>query len=153
VAFSTQLEEEIVTKNYIARHADLTSSDDDSIPSDTEDSLSTKTHGTESGVAKDVEEVDEASALRRSKRKSRTVLHLSDAEERGRVVRSTSSERRTKRKKRRWEWTVDSVTTIGVSSETTSIHSPSQKEATDNSQQPDAGHSVDEVVEATGNQD
>ncbi|OAP59695.1 hypothetical protein AYL99_06993 [Fonsecaea erecta] len=43
VAFRAELEEEIVTNNYIMRHADLSSSDDESLPSESEDQSGTST--------------------------------------------------------------------------------------------------------------
>lgn len=110
VTFKPVLEEEIVTKDYVARHADLTSSsDDDTASSESESSLRNSDDPGEE-VKGRIIRVDEFSSRGRSKRKTRATSDSGVTEERGRQDRSRStSERRTKRKKARWEWTLTST--------------------------------------------
>ncbi|KAK6365316.1 hypothetical protein LTS17_011288 [Exophiala oligosperma] len=111
VAFRSNLEEEIVTKEYILRHVDLSSSSEETNSSETEDSSS--------GSMDEADEVKEALSIKvdeyagrgRRKRKGRPISETSmEATDRGRDGRSRStSARRSKRKKRRWEWTLPPV--------------------------------------------
>ncbi|KAL6249844.1 hypothetical protein RBB50_003700 [Rhinocladiella similis] len=111
VAFRSNLEEEIVTKEYVLRHVDLTSS--------SEEANSSETEGSSSGSMDEAEEVKEILSIRvdeysgrgRRKRKDRPVSETStEGTDRGRDERSRSvSARRSKRKKRRWEWTLPPV--------------------------------------------
>jgi len=112
VTFKPVLEEEIVTQEYVTRHADLTSSsDEDTASSESEESLRSSDDPRKE-VKGRVIRVDEFSSRGRSKRKIRATSDSSSTEERGSQDRSrSSSERRTKRKKRRWEWTITSKPT------------------------------------------
>ncbi|KIW15714.1 hypothetical protein PV08_05764 [Exophiala spinifera] len=113
VTFRSNLEEEIVTREYILRHVDLSSSSEETNSSETEDSSS--------GSMDEAEEVKEMLSIRvdecygrgRRKRKVRPVSETSsESIDRGRDERSRStSARRSKRKKRRWEWTLPPVQT------------------------------------------
>jgi len=108
------LEEEIVTKEYVIRHADLTSSsDEDTASSESEDSLQrSEDPGDERN--RRIIRVDEFSSSRgRNKRKTRASTDAGvGAEDRGRQERSRStSERRAKRKTRKWEWTIPGTIT------------------------------------------
>ena len=114
VSFKPVLEEEIVTKEYVIRHADLTSSsDEDTASSESEDSLQrSEDPGDERN--RRIIRVDEFSSSRgRNKRKTRASTDAGvGAEDRGRQERSRStSERRAKRKTRKWEWTIPGTIT------------------------------------------
>ncbi|ETI28704.1 hypothetical protein G647_01155 [Cladophialophora carrionii CBS 160.54] len=110
VTFRAQLEDEIVTKRYVERHVDLSSSEDESAPSETDDRSNTSSDEEEVGGGRPTILVDEFSVQGRRKRKS-VALSPSPATEVGRgrddISRSTST-RRSKRKRRRWEWTIQS---------------------------------------------
>lgn len=115
VSFKPVLEEEIVTTEYVTRHADLTSSsDEDTASSEESESSSQRSDAPGDESQRRIIRVDEFSSPQgRNKRKTRAT---SDAgvgtEDRGRQERSRStSERRTKRKTRRWEWTIPSTPT------------------------------------------
>lgn len=109
VTFKPILEEEIVTKEYVTRHADLTSSDEDTTTSDS-DSSHQKSDDRKDDTNRRIIRVDESSRGR-NKRKTINTFERSVSEDRGRPDRSRStSERRTKRKKRRWEWTITQST-------------------------------------------
>jgi hypothetical protein len=107
------LEEEIVTKNYVMRHADLSSSEDETPSLEGEECNSRPSdEGDGEGESDDrLICVDEYALRGRRKRKNSPVSDspLGDTE-RGReqISRSTSA-RRTKRKKRRWEWTLEAI--------------------------------------------
>ncbi|KEF57559.1 uncharacterized protein A1O9_05477 [Exophiala aquamarina CBS 119918] len=108
VSFKPVLEEEIVTKEYVARHADLTSSsDEDTASSESEESLQRLDNPGDEGKHRFIR-VDELSSPGRNKRKTRATSNAGvGTEGRGRHERSRStSERRTKRKTRKWEWTI-----------------------------------------------
>lgn len=105
VTFKAILEEEIVTKDYVTCHADLTSSDEDTTTSESDSSFR-NSDGRKNEPTRRIIRVDESSRGR-NKRKTITAFESGIAEKRGRQDRSRStSERRTKRKKRRWEWTI-----------------------------------------------
>lgn len=105
VTFKPILEEEIVTKVYVTRHADLTSSDEDTATSESDTSLRNSDDRKDEPTRRIIR-VDESSRGR-NKRKTITAFESGISEKRGRQDRSRStSERRTKRKKRRWEWTI-----------------------------------------------
>ncbi|EXJ64758.1 hypothetical protein A1O7_01096, partial [Cladophialophora yegresii CBS 114405] len=107
VTFRVQLEDEIVTKRYVERHVDLSSSEDESAPSEADDRSNTASDE-EAGKGRPTIRVDEFSVKGRRKRKS-VALSRSPATEIGRgrkdMSRSTST-RRSKRRRRRWEWTI-----------------------------------------------
>jgi hypothetical protein len=111
VSFRPELEDEIVTSKYVMRHADLSSSEDESTPSETDEQSSTSNDEEEQEEAKrPAIHVDEVSVRGRRKRKS-VAISPSPATDsgRGRDERSRStSVRRTKRKRKRWEWTLES---------------------------------------------
>lgn len=98
-----------MTKEYVTRHADLTSSDEDTTTSDS-DSSHQKSDDRKDDTNRRIIRVDESSRGR-NKRKTINTFERSVSEDRGRPDRSRStSERRTKRKKRRWEWTITQST-------------------------------------------
>lgn len=98
-----------MTKEYVTRHADLTSSDEDTTTSDS-DSSHQKSDDRKDDTNRRIIRVDESSRGR-NKRKTINTFEPRVSEDRGRPDRSRStSERRTKRKKRRWEWTITQST-------------------------------------------
>ncbi|KAK5029896.1 hypothetical protein LTS07_005620 [Exophiala sideris] len=109
VRFRADLEEEIVTKVYVMRHADLTTSEDEIDLSEPEESSCSSTDEGESGKGDRIIRVDEYATRGRRKRKTLTVSESSSCnvdrvrEERS---RSTSTQRNT-RKRRKWEWTIN----------------------------------------------
>ncbi|KIX97215.1 uncharacterized protein Z520_07330 [Fonsecaea multimorphosa CBS 102226] len=111
VAFRPELEEEVVTKNYIMRHADLSSSDEESLPSESEEQSGTSTDEDrdDSDNVRKIR-VDEVSPHKKRKRRSIAVSPSSSSGlEQARIERPQSgSTTRSKRKRRRWEWTLDS---------------------------------------------
>ncbi|KIX06318.1 N-acetylglucosamine-6-phosphate deacetylase [Rhinocladiella mackenziei CBS 650.93] len=119
VAFRAVLEENIVTKEYVMRHVDLSSSEDESNSSDAEKSIEASPDEGGNFVNDRQIRVDEYSSRGRKKRKSRTVSDISTQEiDRGRGKRSRSiSAGRTKRKRRRWEWTLETMENTKVASE------------------------------------
>ncbi|KIW35660.1 uncharacterized protein PV07_02345 [Cladophialophora immunda] len=110
VAFRAELEEEIVTRNYIMRHADLSSSDEESLSSENEEQSGTSTDedGDDGDKGREIR-VDEASPRKKRKRMSIAVSpSTSSALDRGRLERPQSgSISSSKRRRRRWEWTID----------------------------------------------
>ncbi|KAJ9608648.1 hypothetical protein H2200_006419 [Cladophialophora chaetospira] len=111
VTFRAQLEDEIVTMQYVMRHADLTSSENESSSSETEEPSSTSIDDDEDEEQIQSIRVDEASIRGRRKRKSLAASPSPAAEDdRGREdgTRSGSSARRSKRKRGRWQWTIKS---------------------------------------------
>ncbi|KIW90190.1 uncharacterized protein Z519_08833 [Cladophialophora bantiana CBS 173.52] len=81
VAFRAELEEEIVTKNYIMRHADLSSSDEESTPSENDNQSGTSNDEGEDGGGNGREiRVDEVSPRKKRKRKSTAVSPSSSSE-------------------------------------------------------------------------
>ena len=111
VTFRTTLEDEIITKSYVMRHADLSSSDEETNSSEGGDSSRTSSEEGEDEIEERGILVDDISPRGRRKRKLMTISDMSARElNRGRDERSRStSERRTKRKKRMWEWTLESA--------------------------------------------
>jgi len=109
VAFRAQLEDEVVTKQYIMRHADLTSSEDESTPSEAEEQSSISNDDEEDGGQKPTIRVDEVSVRGRRKRKS-VAVSPSPATEggRGREERPRSTSARRSKRKRRWQWSLES---------------------------------------------
>ncbi|KAI1628337.1 hypothetical protein EDD37DRAFT_644138 [Exophiala viscosa] len=108
VSFRANLEEEIVTKEYVMRHADLTTSEDEIDISEPEESSSAWTNEAKSGQADRIIRVDEYATRGRRKRKTLTVSEsFSQDVDGGREEKSRStSTRRNKRKRRKWEWTI-----------------------------------------------
>ena len=109
VTFRAQLEEEIVTQQYVLQHADLTSSEDDSTPDDAAEQSSTSNNEEEDDGKEPQIRVDEVSVRGRRKRKSVAVSPCQPSRvERGREdgPRSTSVKR--SKRKRRWQWTIES---------------------------------------------
>jgi hypothetical protein len=111
VSFRPELEDEVVTREYVMRHADLSSSEDEeSTASETDDQSSTS-NDEEENAEKDptAMRVDEVPLKGRRKRKS-LATSPSPATDGGRGKedgsRSTSV-RRSKRKRRRWEWSLE----------------------------------------------
>lgn len=111
VRFRANLEEEIVTKVYVMRHADLSSSEDEIQTSETEESSNASTNEGDNDDRQRIIRVDEYAARGRRKRKTLTVSEPSSCDvDRGREERSrNTSALRSKRKRRRWEWTIKSV--------------------------------------------
>lgn len=109
VAFRAVLEEEIVTKDYIMHHTDLSSSDDELSSSEIEEP-SVETVGKEEQRKANAIHVDEYSPRGRRKLRTANVSKLSPGDTRGRdgVSRRTSS-RRTRRRSKRWEWTLETT--------------------------------------------
>ncbi|KAL2441054.1 hypothetical protein ABEF95_010888 [Exophiala dermatitidis] len=116
VTFRTILEEEIVTKDYVSCHADLSSSDDDD-DVHISSSESEETHvyyvqdrGNKSDERRIPTHVDGSSSPTRRKRKSltrRAALAGQDLTARKGDRSRSRPARRTRRKKRRWEWSAD----------------------------------------------
>lgn len=112
VTFRAELEDEIITKEYVKRHADLSSSEDEAIPSESDEQSGASTDEGEDEVQDRGIRVDEISPRGRRKRKSAMFSDVSTdrVDGRGRNERSRStSVRRSKRKKRRWEWTIETT--------------------------------------------
>ncbi|OAL31346.1 hypothetical protein AYO20_08256 [Fonsecaea nubica] len=109
VAFRAELEEEIFTKTYTMRHADLSSSDEESLPSESEEQSGTSTDEDSDGEVGRQIRVDEVSPRKKRKRKSVAVSPSPSSElERGRQETPQCATASSKRKRRRWEWTIDS---------------------------------------------
>jgi hypothetical protein len=106
VAFRAVLEEEITTHEYSMRHSDLNSSSDETSSPEAEESSSGSTDEGEEEKGDLAIRVDEVASRGRSKRKTFSVSDSTlDGLDRGRNKGSRStSARRTKRKRRRWEW-------------------------------------------------
>lgn len=108
VAFRANLEDEIVTQVYVMRHVDLSSSEDESTPSDGDEQDAASCEDEEGEAERQDSSnirVDECSLRGRRKRKSATTT---EDMERGREGSSrNTSARRSKRKRRRWEWTLE----------------------------------------------
>ena len=111
VAFRQQLEDEVVTTKYVARHADLSSDSDDSGPCE-KDVVTTNTNGGASsencceGDVKDGNETKtgpQESRGRRRRREPSPSTSVTEESQRG------PSEPRSRRKKRCWEWTLASL--------------------------------------------
>lgn len=110
VTFRAQLEEEVVTQRYVLRHVDLTSSEDDSTPSDADEQSSTSNDDEEDDGTEPNIRVDEVSVRGRQKRKSVAVSPSQSTEiERGREDGSRSTSVKRSKRKRRWQWTIDSA--------------------------------------------
>jgi len=109
VSFRANLEEEIVTKVYVMRHADLTSMEEGIDTSESEEWNSASTDEGESGKQDCIIRVDEYATRGRRKRKSLTVSVSSSQDvDCGRQERSRStSTRRNNHKRRKWEWTIN----------------------------------------------
>ena len=109
VSFRSDLEEEVTTKDYVMRHTDLGSSEDESTgSSETDEQNGTSTEENEEVVKESIVRVDELSTRGIRKRKTTATFpfpaaDLGPGSDEG--SRSTSASR-SKRKRRRWEWTL-----------------------------------------------
>ncbi|KAH0841329.1 hypothetical protein AYO21_04928 [Fonsecaea monophora] len=91
------------------RHADLSSSDEESQPSENEEQSGTSTDEDGGGEVGRQIRVDEVSPRKKRKRKSVAVSPSPSSElDRGRQEIPQCATASSKRKRRRWEWTIDS---------------------------------------------
>lgn len=113
VTFCTVLEE-IVTKDYVKCHADLSSSEEESSSSEAEEPSTTEANGGEAQRKDRAIRVDEYSLRGRRRRKTVSIADRSSGEiGRGRDgISRRSSSRRSRRKLRRWEWTLETARVI-----------------------------------------
>lgn len=107
VSFRTVLEEEIITKDYVASHADLTSSEGETSWSESEDQAPNTPETSDDETRDRRVRVDEVSPRGRRKRTAAEGARMEHDTMVGQAETSTSgSWKRSRRKKRRWEWTV-----------------------------------------------
>ena len=108
VSFRTELEDEIVAKRYVIQHTDLSSSEDESTPSESDEQSGASNDEVEDEAKQPAIRVDEVSIKGRRKRKSAAMSPNPSmsarpaAEEKAR----SSPVYRSRRKRRRWEWTL-----------------------------------------------
>lgn len=107
VSFKSVLEEEIVTTDYVVRHADLSSSDaEESSSSDSEEPLRSTPETSDDEFDDRGIRVDEGSPRGRRKRNAEALSRELDSDAAGTENSTNTASKRTKRKKRRWEWTI-----------------------------------------------
>ncbi|KIV98153.1 hypothetical protein PV10_01833 [Exophiala mesophila] len=111
VSFRTVLEEEIVTKDYVVRHADLTSSEDETSWSESEEDLPRTPQIPSPETLDRRVRVDEVSPRGRRKRTAANGAQMErdstiEQAETSTMMTTSGTWKRSRRKKRRWEWTV-----------------------------------------------
>lgn len=133
VTFRAVLEEEIETKTYIVRHSDLSSDEEESDPS-TDPSSEDDSEPDETPTA----DADPIARSDRRKRKAGSDRQVEAAAIRDgpksadrlqkRLKRNKESSRRSKRKKRQWEWTLGPIKDGAATDPTRDVPKESPKE-------------------------